>query len=217
MTPGGGWHMREDFACFCRSTTALLLAVLVFMIMPLRICAQRQVVDRVVAVVGTQIITLSDIRIEKTMREVLGESPPKDERDLLDELIDQRLIRAELDQYPGAEPTEAELDEQFGQIKDFKGLPAETVREAVREHLRVQRFFSERLGRFTSVSEAEIQKYYEEVFEPAARSGGSTAIPPLNEVREDVRRRVADEKTTAELRHWLDHARRIARIEIFFD
>jgi hypothetical protein len=205
--------MRKNFACFRRSMTLLLFAVLV--IMPLQTYAQPQVVDRIVAVVGTQIITLSDIRIEKTMREILGEPPPKDERHLLDELIDQRLIRAELDQYPGAKPTEAELDEQFGLIKDFRGLPAESVREAVRERLRIQRFFSERFGRFTSVSDGEIQKYYDEVFVPTARSGGLSAIPPLNDVRENIRRRVVDEKTTADVRRWLDHARRMARIEIF--
>jgi hypothetical protein len=205
--------MHKDLAYFWRSATPLLLAILVSM--PLQTHAEWQVVDRVVAVVGIEIITLSDIRIEKTMRKVLGEPLPKDERDLLDELIDQRLIRAELDRYPGGEPTEAELDGQFGQIKDLRGLPPETVREAVREHLRVQRFFSERFGRFISVSEAEIQKCYDEVFVPTARSRGFTAIPPLNDVREDIRRRVVDEKRTADVRRWLDHARRTARIEIF--
>ena len=72
---------------------------------------QGQTLDRILAVVDGYIITLSDIRTEKVMREVLGEPAPKDDREVLDELIDQHLIRVQLDRYPRAEPSDAELDE----------------------------------------------------------------------------------------------------------
>jgi hypothetical protein len=206
--------MRDNPAMpFSRSVRPLLLAI-VMLVSPVQIGAQVEVLDRVVALVGTHIITLSDIRIEKTMREILGEPRPKDDRELLDELIDQRLIRDQLDQYPRAEPTEAELDEAFSQIKDFKGLPVVTVREAIREHLRVQRFFSERFGRFVSATDDEIQRYYDEIFVPAARKRGLTAIPSLTDVREDVRRNVLAEKMAADVKRWLEHARTTARIQI---
>jgi hypothetical protein len=205
--------MRKELARFGRGATSFLIPF--FIIVSASIGAQQTVVDRIVAVVGTQIITLSDIRIEKTMRDVLGEPVPKDDRELLDELIDQRLIRAELDQHRGAEPTEAELDKQCSQIKDLKGLSPKTVREAVRERLRVERFLSERFGRSTGIGEAEIQKYYDEVFVPAARADGSSAIPYIDDVKEDILKRVADERTAADVRRWLDRIRRTARIEIF--
>ena len=67
-----------------RGVTPLLLAVII-VILPVEIRAQGEVVDRVVAVVGNHIITLSDIRIEKAMREILGEPAQKNDRELLDE------------------------------------------------------------------------------------------------------------------------------------
>jgi hypothetical protein len=210
----GGEQMRNHLAIlFSRGVTPLLLIV-ILVITPVNICAQGDVVDRVVAVVGTQIITLSDIRIEKTMREVLGEPLPKNDREVLDELIHQRLIRAQLEQYPLAGPTEAEVDEEFSQVKEFKGLPAETVREAIREHLRLQRFFSERFGRFLSATDDEIEEYYDQLFVPAARARGLTVVPPLADVREDIRKNVVEEKTAAEVRRWLDHTKRTAKIQI---
>src|ERR1051326_673519 len=108
--------------------------------LPAGAAAQRETIDRIVAIVGNYFITLSDIRTEKLMREVLGEPAPKNDREVLDELIDQNLIRAALDHHSLAEPSEAELDEAMSQIKDVKGLPPESVRAAVRDHLRVQHF-----------------------------------------------------------------------------
>ena len=106
---------------------------------------QSQALDRIVAVVDNYVITLSDIRIEKVMREVLGEPTPQNDREVLDELIDQHLIRAQLDRYPRAEPSDAELDEAMSQIKDAKGLPPETVR-TMQEDLETAKTLAIRAG-----------------------------------------------------------------------
>jgi hypothetical protein len=120
---------------------------------------QGQTLDRIIlAVVDSYIITRSDIRTEKMMREVVGEPEPRDDREVLDELIDQHLIRTQLDRYPRAESSDAELDEALSQIKDTRGLPPEAVRAAVRDHLRVQHFFAEKFNQFT-VTDDEIQRY----------------------------------------------------------
>jgi parvulin-like peptidyl-prolyl isomerase len=193
----------------------MYLLGIILVIVPVRLFGQSAVLDRVVAVVNGEIITLSDIRTEKTMREILREPPAKDDREVLDELIDQRLIHSYLRQYPRANPTEAELDEELSQIKDHQGLRPETIREAIREHLRVQRFFSERFGQFVHVSNAEIQKYYDEIFMPAARARGLTRIPPLPEIAETIRRNAVEEKVVAEVKKWLEHARRTANIQVF--
>ena len=149
------------------------------------------------------------------MREVLGEPTPQNERELLEELIDQHLIHTQLEQYPRAEPTDAALDEQVLQIKDRKGLPPETIRGAIREHLRVQRFFVERFGQFINATDAEVQKYYDEVFIPAARARGMTSIPPLVEIAQEVRKNILQEKLAAEVKKWLEQTRRTTKIELF--
>ena len=196
-----------------RCVTNLVFAISL-LIVPIGIFAKDDVIDRIVAIVNGEIITLSDIRTEKTMREILGEPAPNDDSEVLEELIDQRLIHSQLEQHPGAEPAVAELDEELSQIKDRKGLPPETLRQAIREHLRVQRFFTERFRQSVYASDEEIRKYYDEVFVPAARARGLTPIPPLSSITENIRRNVVDEKVVAEVKAWLQHARRTANIQI---
>ena len=173
--------------------------------------AQEQLLDRIVAVVDRDVITLSDIRAEKMMREVLGETRPKNDREVLDELID----RAELDRFPHAEPSEAELDEAMSQIKDIRGVPSETVRAAVRDHLRVQHFLADKFSQVIVISDEEIQRYYDEVFLPAVQTRGLTPIPDLTAVREYIRRIIGRERSLAEVKKWLEQARRTMKIEIF--
>ena len=176
---------------------------------------QRQPIDRIVAVVGSDVITLSDIRAEIVMRKVLGEPAAKNDREVLDELIDQRLIRAELDHYPRAEPAKAELDEALAQIKDTRGLPLDTVRAAVRDHLRVQNFIMDMFGQFISVTDDEIQKYYDEILVPDARVRGLTPVPELAAVRADIGRNITQEKLTVQVKKWVQGSKRITKVEIF--
>lgn len=176
---------------------------------------QRQPIDRIVAIVGGDVITLSDVRAEIVMREVLGEPAPKDDREVLNELIDQRLIRAELDRYPRAEPSNTELDEALTQIKDTRSLPLDTVRAAVRDHLRVQNFIMDMFGQFISVTDYEIQRYYDEVFVPDARERGLTPVPELAVVRADIGRNITQTKMAAQVKKWVLDAKRITKVEIF--
>jgi parvulin-like peptidyl-prolyl isomerase len=193
----------------------ILLFEIIFFMLPSGAFAQGEVLDRVVAVVNGEIITLSDIRTEKTMRGILGEPTPKNDRELLNELIDRRIIQTYLRQYPQANPTEAELDEELAQIKDSKGLPTEVIRDAIREHLRVEYFLRERFAQSIIATDAEIQKYYEDVFVPAARARGVGPIPPLSQATEQIRGSVLKEKLAAEVKGWLEHARRTANIQVF--
>jgi parvulin-like peptidyl-prolyl isomerase len=193
----------------------ILLFEIIFLMPPSGAFAQGEVLDRVVAVVNGEIITLSDIRTEKAMRNILGEPTAKNDRELLNELVNRRIIQTYLRQYPQANPTEAEIDEELAQIKDSKGLPTEAKRDAIREHLRVEYFFRERFAQSIIATDAEIQKYYEEVFVPAARARGVAPIPSLSQATEQIRGSVLMEKFAAEVKAWLEHARRTANIEIF--
>jgi hypothetical protein len=197
-----------------RGYVRTLLVQILLVVLPCVGFAQKDVIDRILAVVNGEIITLSDLRTETTMREILGEPPAKNDRELLDELIDQHIIHAYLGQYPNANPSKAELDEAVSVITDTKGLPIDMMRNAIREHLRVQ-FFIETFGQSIRTSELEIQEYYDEVFVPAQRARGSTSIPALSEIVDRIRANVVDQKRAAEVKRWLEHARIMANIQIF--
>jgi len=108
---------------------------------------QNQPLDRIVAVVEHHLITMSDIRNERLIRQVLGEPPRRDDRELLDDLIRERLIHAHTEQYPETEPPPAEIDRQLRQIQDRRGLSIESLQEAIRERFRAERLFSDRFGK----------------------------------------------------------------------
>ena len=172
------------------------------------------IIDKIVAVVDGHIITLSDIRTEKLMREVLGETAPANDKELLDELIDQHVIDAQLEQYPTIEATEEEIESELRRIKDRKGLSTEFLRTSIRQHTRARKFFEERFGQFVRVTDEQIKKYYEEVFLPAARARGLNPIPDLPAVADDIRRNVATEEIDESVKRWLEQARRAMKIDI---
>ncbi len=182
----------------------LMFAVLSFHLLP------QAILDRTLAIVNGQIITLSDLRTEQTLRKVLHEQP-MDDHVLLENLIDQRLVHSYIWQYPDAEPTKEEVDRRMSAIKDTDGLSLEVIRDAVQERFRIQRFYEKRFVQFATVSDAEVQKYYDDVIVSSA-SGAS--LPALADVIDSVRGQLLREKALKEAQEWLKSTRRTAHIEI---
>jgi len=64
-----------------------------------------EVIDRIVAVVDGQIITLSDLRQERAIRALLQEKPIDDDRTLARQLVDAQLIERQIADYPNIDVT----------------------------------------------------------------------------------------------------------------
>ncbi len=190
----------------------LVLLLLLFIQSPATV--RGEIIDRIVAVVEGHIITLSDIRAERSMREVLGEPAPKDDRELLDELIDQHLVHPQLELFPEFGPTEGQLNSRLAEIEDRKGLSERSIRAALQEHMRTQRFFDERFRQFATATPDEITKYYQDVFLPAAQARGLSPAPSLKEVEEAIRRNVIEEKVAKQVDAWLQQTRKTSKVEI---
>lgn len=194
---------------------AYFWTVLLEVLVVLPAFVQHEVLDRVVATVNGGIITQSDIQTEKTMREILGKPRAKNDRELLDALIDQRLINAYIGQYAPAGLTDSEVDAQLNRVQDYRGLPKDSVRAAIRDHLRMKYFFADTFGTSFRVTDTEIRRYYDLVFVPEALARGLTPIPALSEITTEIRQNVLEEKLAADVKKWLDQARRMARIQVF--
>ena len=188
------------------------LSLLLTIVLAAPLCSE--VIDRIVAVVEGEIITLSDIRAERTLREVLGEQIARNDSEILDELIDQHLIHPQLETFTRVDPSEEELNARMAEIKDRKGLPEPTIREALKEHIHTQRFFDQKFREFVMPTPDEVRKYYEDVFVPAAKSKGLSPIPPLAEVEGGIRSNIVEEKSAKQIEAWLKQTRKTAKIEI---
>jgi peptidyl-prolyl cis-trans isomerase SurA len=128
------------------------------------------VVDRVVAVVNNEIITLSDLQREESLKKV----DAKDERPLLEDMIDRKLQMAAA-KAAGMDVTDKELTEAVADImkrnsldsKQFEaalakeGLTLEQYKTELREQMTLSRMFNKNVRSGVAVDEAEVQAYYE--------------------------------------------------------
>jgi parvulin-like peptidyl-prolyl isomerase len=176
--------------------------------------ASAQVLDRIAAVVnGKFLITLSDIRKERSVLAALGKEAGTDTA-IRQGLIDRYLVEEQIAQFPGIEASEAEVERRLAQIKETKGVTREELRRAVTAEIRLSDFVIQRFQQFIRVSEAEVEDYYQKVVIPAAKKNNNS-VPPLENLAGEIRRAVAGLKLDNELMTWLDDLRRRNDVETF--
>lgn len=194
--------------------------------------AAHRLEDRVVAVVDEGVILLSDIDQVIGLGLVArreGESPEALRSRALDGLIDQRLRFQQVDRF-GLERVSVDLVEsQVARIAEqFPGREAylerlaelelgeEEVRQLVARQLMVLSYVEERLGARIFVSLDDIRAYYEEEMVPGLGAAGSP-VPPLEDVREDIRGLLRGQRLNEEIDRWTERLRREADIQVFLD
>lgn len=167
-----------------------------------------------VAIVNGRVLTTTDLERYRDIEAAFGYPVPKDEAQLLEGVIEEVLIQAEVDQFPGALVTEERIDQFVAEIADTGSIPLEELREAARNRLERIDYFNSRFRRFATAGDAEISEYYETVFRPAAEAGGLDAIPPLEAVRDMIRENVIIEEVDRQIGAWSDSLMRRSNVEI---
>lgn len=126
-----------------------------------------EIIDRIMAVVGGQPITLSDVNAALLFR--LVEPPPGTADPLahtLDRLIDRSLVLGEVDRFQPPEPAPVEIDlritelqqrsgspEAFARSLMVTGLSREQLQRRIHDDLRITTYLNQRFG--TNVDAAE--------------------------------------------------------------
>lgn len=153
--------------------TLLSLTLTMTILLPFALRASADaavVVDRVVAVVNGEIITLSDLQREEMTRK----EPKQDERLLLEDMIDRKLQMA-MAKRAGMDVTEKEVDEAIADImkrnnfdvKQFEaaiakeGLTVDQYRKELLEQMTLSRTFNKFVRSGVAVDEAEVKAYYD--------------------------------------------------------
>jgi peptidyl-prolyl cis-trans isomerase SurA len=128
------------------------------------------VIDRVVAVVNNEIITLSDLQREAALRKTKG---TEDDRALLEDMIDRKLQMAAAKR-AGLDVTDKELADAVADImkrnsfdtKQFEaalakdGLTLEQYKIELREQMTLSRMFNKYIRAGITVDEAEVRAYF---------------------------------------------------------
>jgi hypothetical protein len=122
-----------------------------------------ETIDRVLAVVAGQLITLSDVTAARDLGLESADGAADPIRFILTRLIDRELMLAEVDRYGPPEPTAEAVDgevervrarfpspDAFNAVLTRSGIDEKHLRETVRQNLRMAAYLDQR---FTSAAE----------------------------------------------------------------
>lgn len=194
--------------------------------------AQAEVVDRIVAVVDEDPILASDldrlIGLGLVAR-LPDESEAELRRRVLDMAIEERLRFHEIDRYGFAEVPVEEVEAQFESLQRRLGGPAalrrrlaeveldeQELRQLLARQLMVLIYVEERLGPRVLIGEEEIRSYYHEVLAPEMVVR-KQEIPPIGEVREQIRGLLREQRLNEEIERWTEELRLEADVEDYLD
>jgi hypothetical protein len=190
-------------------------------------CAAPVLADRVVAVVDGDPILQSDLEraiVLGPAERRAGETSEQFHRRVLDGLIEQRLRIHEVERY-GFEQVPVEtiaaqievIRARFPSEEDFRrrlrelGMQLEGLEQLVAQQLQVMVYVDELLGARVFIGLEEIDAYYQRVLVPQLQAEGKPA-PPIEEVREQIRELLRQERLNEELARWTAELRREADV-----
>ena len=194
--------------------------------------------DRILAVVDEDPILASDVR--RVIR--LGLAQPETGEDgevledekifrrrVLESLIEQRLRFHAVElfgfQQMPVEAVDQELEKLRSSFEDPQelsrrrlevGLDENGLRQLLRRQLLVLTYIEERLGPRIFIRQEDIQVYYQETLVPEMEASGAP-LPPLPEVREQIRLVLREERLNEEIETWTRELREDAEIQVMID
>jgi hypothetical protein len=191
-----------------------------------------EIIDRLAIAVGNQVIT--ELQLDEELRVVamLNHKPVvrslEERREAADRLVEQLLIKLEMQLSRYALPDPGEVDKYYQQIEEASGAPAEldnTMRNlnltpaVLRSHLELQltelKFIEVRFRPDVTVSDGDVEAAYRRQVE-AWRKSHSGQPPTIEASREPLRAMLVEERTDAALNNWLAESRKRVTL-IYFD
>lgn len=137
------------------------------------VLAQPELIDRTLALVGGQPITLSDARAAIALGLIDTGAPPPPIADIVARLINRELILREVQRYAPAAPSESSVDARLAEIRkrfpdaaamtrvlETNGLTDARLRAWVRDDLRSELYLAQRFASASMPTDAEIGRAY---------------------------------------------------------
>ena len=185
-----------------------------------------ETVDRIVAVVNEQVITLTDVRIAEAFG-LYDEEFKEESGDfrslILERLIDQKLVIAlegeetfveneELDSLQGRIIEKLGNDQARRTLEEY-GLDWQDLRAYILEKIIYQRIISRKFGQRNIVSLKEIEDYYQKSYVPSQKEKGLEP-QPMMELLDEIESRIIQEKIKTQINDWLKNLRKKADIRL---
>lgn len=198
----------------------------IFFVLLFSVMGRGQLVDRIVAVVNEEIITLTDLRIGETFGlgfMIPGEQADLPRQDLLNRMIDRKLVAQQapedmLIEEEGIRIRRQEIEKEMGALPYREALERFGMEDGdldgfIREEIVYRRIVNRRFSRESVINLKDIESYYQNQYLPAQRESGKEVRPLteiLNEIEEDLKR-IRIEKR---LQEWLGDLKEKSDIRI---
>jgi hypothetical protein len=191
-----------------------------------------ELVDRVLAIVEEEAILLSDVE-QVIGLGLVARQPAESEEELIGRvltgLVDQRLRFQEVERFGfervSVDLVEAQVQQIAAQFESGDAflrrlaeleLTRDELTQLIARQLRVVNYVDERLGARVFVSLEDIRAYYDRELVPTLLAAGDEP-PPLEEVREDIRGLLKEQRLNDEIERWTRELRREADVRLFLD
>jgi hypothetical protein len=188
------------------------------------------VVDRIAAVVQSDVITVSEVDQMVALR-ILPRTPGRSDddyrKDVLDALISQALRYKDVERFGSEDIPRDTIEARTGQIikrfpaeADFTGtlaasqLTLDEFRAIVKRQLQVEAYIQERFSPMIFIPNEDIETFYKGPWSAQRRERG-LPIPPLNDVREEIRTLLKSTQLQQEIDRWTAQLRARANVDVF--
>jgi hypothetical protein len=186
-------------------------------------------VDRIAIVVNQRIVTEMQLDEELRVTALLNHEPVKRDgqtrRAAADRLVEQELVRHEMELSEFPFPTEEQVNTAFeGIAKQFGGVdqfrkevqPYELNEAIVKQHIGFQlmllKFVDSRFRPDVEVSENDIRERYNREAEKWRAAHGPAPPPTLAQSRDSLEKAISDERADYALNSWLAETRKEVNI-----
>ncbi len=187
-------------------------------------------VDRVAAVIDRQVITVSEVSQMVETRFFPRAARLSDDdyrRAVLENLIAQALRYRDVERFGAQDISkdsiEARLKEiqaRFASEAEFPAalaraeLTPDEFRALIKRQLQVEAYVQERFAPLVFIPNEEIDAYYNGPWSMQRRERG-LPIPPLNEVREEIRTLLRTDRLQKEIEQWTAQLRLRANVDVY--
>lgn len=220
MEKGELFHFLQS-AMFFKKKKNLIFVVFLFIVSNLY-TEKEILVDRIIATVEEEVITLSDLKISIHFN-LYPEFNKREINKYLERIINQKLVKLKTERnFPLEEEVQKErkrLIEEFGSeenlIKELEkfGLNLSDLEKYIKEKLYFNKVIEERAQFIIPITLDEIEKYYNEKYVPEQKR--KNLYPKsLLEVAAGIESKIARQKREKLISSWLQELKKDVNIEI---
>jgi len=190
------------------------------------------IIDRIAVSVGNRVITETDLDCEMRITAFLNSAPlpasgftGAEKRQTAERMVDQALVRNEIEAARYPPPTAAETDAalaeekaRFGNDAAYRhalaqyGITEDELKARLAWQLMLVRFIGVRFRPGIQISNGEIVKYFDEHMRAGLLAAHPAKTPSVDDYRSSIEKTLIGQAADRQVEEWLKEARRRAHI-----